>query len=138
MKKRILIGMVIVAMAFSFFLPTKYDVALANDREAINGLIASFFEALENGDTKGILGSLADPLLSKRKNLLQKNPNYSKILADVYRDVEITFGDVVTIRDNEAKVNFKIKLQDGTISQKQFLCKRNNGFWKISDEINIQ
>ena len=98
--------------------------------------VEEFFENLKNGRSKTILDFLADPLRSKREELLNSNRGYGSFLRKTYRDasMEVTKSKRVDERTSEVDVLFSLNRVDPPVPTR-FLLKLEGGVWKISDEV---
>jgi len=112
------------------------DFAMADDTKEIKILITNFFDSLKIGDTDGIILSLTDPILNERKELLETNPGYSDQLTRAYDGIEIEFGNVSIKNNNTALIDVQMKMKSGSLRKTRFFCKKINGSWKISQEMD--
>ncbi len=98
--------------------------------------IESFFSYLKSGDREGVLSLLTEPLLSERRELLEDNPEYSGFLKETYRSASIKIKNTEEIGQDKRAVNVDIYFSDQEPPlETKFILKRENGSWKISEEI---
>ena len=109
---------------------------MADDTEEIKILITDFFDSLKTGDTDGIILSLTDPILNERRELLETNPGYSDQLTRVYDGIEIELGNINIKKNDTAVIDLQMKMNSGSLRMTSFFCKKINGSWKISQEMD--
>lgn len=134
MTRYLLIGVVLAILILPYTQPT-LRMAAAGDREDVKLLVTTFFDYLKSGDTNGILTCLTEPMLSERKELLIENPNYSGFLKKIYQHRRIVLRELKVIDDYTMVVSVEITKSDNQVRNTSFLCRKDNGLWKISEEL---
>jgi len=134
MTRYLIIGAILTIMILPYTQPV-LRTAAASDREDIELLMRTFFDHLSSGNTDGILTCLTEPMLHQRKELLEKNPNYPDLLRKVYQDARIDLGELKVIDNNTMIISVKITKSNNHIRNTAFLCRKDHGFWKISEEV---
>ena len=134
----------VLVLCTFIFAPLSYSENNAVTEE--ERFLFRYFQFLKNGNVKGILNSLADPILSEKKAILQKNRAYARFLIHNYEDSVFRIRRMKSFRINRIdSVGYECRSVDAEIfagadqvhSEKiRFLLKRDNkGQWKIYQEI---
>ena len=128
-------------MFLALLLMASFTNYAAVDTEAkepeVEAVVESYFEYLRAGDTAGILSLITDPLLSERRELLEKNSSYSEFLRDMYKNSYIQITNIKNIKGNKKAADVGIYLNEEEIPIKtRLILQIINGSWKISNEVN--
>jgi hypothetical protein len=122
-------------ISLSFFFYSALTLQ-AQERE-IELSIENYFEYLRRGDTESILSLLTDPLLSEKRELLEKNTEYPESLRETYENASMLIKSVKMIDTQRGVADVEIYF-DGQASplKIRFILKRKDGSWKISEEVS--
>lgn len=134
MTRYLIIAAVLAIMILPYTQPA-LRTAEAGDRQDIESLIQTFFSGLSSGDTDTVLSCLTEPMLSLRKGSLLNNPNYPNLLRKFYKNSKIDIGGLKVIDDYTMVVSVTITKSNKQARNTSFLCKKDNGLWKIADEL---
>lgn len=129
----------LILLALLFFTP--FQLYGAMNTEAKEGeeaaVVESYYGYLRAGDTAGILSLLTEPLLSERRELLEKNTAYPQFLREMYQSSYMEVTDIKKVKGNRRAVDVEIYLDEGQNPLKtRFILQIVNGSWKISNEVN--
>ena len=115
-----------------------YDIVDSEAKEPeVEAVVESYFECLRSGDTTGILNLITDPLLSERRELLEKNTAYPQFLREMYNNSYIKIINIRKIKGDKRAADVEVYLNNGETPLKtRFILQNVNGSWKISDEVN--
>jgi hypothetical protein len=90
---------------------------------------------MKEGNADGILGILTDPMLNEKRVLIKKK-SYSIFLKKTYNKADLTITNIEYIGPDNSSVDVAIDLKDGGPSLKtRYILIKDNGIWKISEEI---
>jgi hypothetical protein len=101
-------------------------------------VVRKYFAYLKKGDTEGILGLLANPLLSQKRELLEGNTHYPRFLRGIYKNSRIKIAKTRRIKRHKRAVDVRIYFSPKERPLKiRFILKRKrvDGQWKVSKEI---
>ena len=113
-------------------------IGLSNDRVVVVKVVLNFFDYLRDGDTPRILNSLTDPILTRRRDLLERNPNYPELLRQAYRDLEtVKIGEIHSVNKDTVDVEVSLVTSNDSVQKKRFRLRKKDGLWKISEEIGF-
>ena len=115
-----------------------YDIVDSEAKEPeVEAVVESYFECLRSGDTTGILNLITDPLLSERRELLEKNTAYPQFLREMYNNYYMKIINIRKIKGDKRAADVEVYLNNGETPLKtRFILQNVNGSWKISDEVN--
>lgn len=100
-------------------------------------LLLSYIQYLKSGDTQGLLSILGDPLLNRKRDQLQSNPSYSSFLAKHYENANFQVLAVNSMDAYTSKGLIDVVFPGSAKPLEiKLLLKRNDGLWKIVDELN--
>ncbi len=120
---------------------TLFPIQGISDVEAkeaeVEAVVEGYFEYLKAGDTAGVLSLIADPLLSERRELLEKNTAYAEFLRDMYKNSYMKITNIKNIKGNKKAADVEIYLnEEETPIKTRLILQIINGSWKISNEVN--
>lgn len=115
-----------------------YNIAHTEaDEGEVEAVVESYYGYLRAGDTAGILSLLTEPLLSERRELLERNTAYPQFLREMYQSSYMEVTDIKKVKGNRRAVDVEIYLDEGQNPLKtRFILQIVNGSWKISNEVN--
>jgi hypothetical protein len=109
----------------------------SSDEENARIVMESYFSALKSGDTQKILSILTDPLLSTKRDLLEKNTHYSSYLINYYENASMVIKEIIFPKENMSIITTEILFAGDIHSIKsKFILKYESGTWKIAQEIS--
>ena len=107
------------------------------DKGEVGAVVESYYRYLRVGDTAGILSLLTEPLLSEKRELLEKNTAYPQFLREMYQSSYMEITKIKKVKGNKRAVDVEIYLDEvGMPLKTRFILQIVNGSWKISDEVN--
>jgi len=97
--------------------------------------IENFFQYMKEGNTSDILGILTEPMLSKKRPFIEKK-SYSLFLKKTYGNADLYIDKIESIDTDKSSIDVEIDFNDGGPSLKTiYILKKDNGIWRISEEI---
>jgi hypothetical protein len=107
----------------------------AGSEEDTLGFMASYFDALKNGDVGSLLNMLIDPLLKSKRMLLEHNTAYPAYLRNYYRGATMQVTAIewkgIDMQMVIAEISF---LNDDHALRCQFILRHTINGWKIAQE----
>lgn len=98
--------------------------------------IEKLFLYLKEGNTTGILNLLTDPLLTEKKEIFENNQSYSNFMINTYEESSLSISKIEQLSDLKSAINVEIRFRRGGPPLKtRFILKKEEGVWKISEEI---
>lgn len=121
----------IISMSTPVPIPAaEYQIADAEE------LMTAYFNALKTGDVNSILDMLADPLLSSRRLLLEKNTAYPAYLRDFYQKAAFQITAVTSTKPDYYNVSALLMFSDDPHQvTSEFLLKKTDAGLKIFNEL---
>lgn len=99
-------------------------------------LIETLHQYLKEGNTEAILNLFTAPLLTQKEGLLENNPAYAQFLRETYANSTLDVNKIDRLNDSECTVDVQFNLVgDNQKLQTRFVLNRQNGIWKIADEM---
>lgn len=101
----------------------------------VEGAVTTYFNALQTGDVNQLKKMIAEPLLSKKRLLLEKNTAYPEHLRNYYQDAQLKISDIIRIDDNTRTADVTIIFTgDANPLKLRIMLKYSGIEWKITDE----
>jgi hypothetical protein len=86
------------------------------------------------GNASGVLGMLTEPILSKKRAILEKK-SYSLFLKKTYGKANLIIDKIEVLGADKSSADVEIDFNDGgSHLRTKYILKKDNGIWKISDE----
>ena len=132
MKRVLFLGLLLI-LPLSIFITAGAEA----DEGEVESVVQSYYGYLKLGDTAGVMSLLTDPLLSERRELLEKNSSYPQFLREMYESSYMKITEIKKIKGNKRAADVEIYLNEGQTPLKtRFILQNVNGSWKISNEVN--
>ena len=102
-------------------------------------LIETLHQYLKEGNTEAILNLFTAPLLTQKEGLLENNPAYAQFLRETYANSTLDVNKIDRLNDSECTVDVQFNLVgENQKLQTRFVLNRQNGIWKIADEMILE
>ena len=129
--KRLFIILIFILLTICFHCLNLYAF---ESEEAVP--IESLFQYLKEGNTSDILNLFTDPILTEKKELFENNRSYSNFLKNTYEGSISFINKIERLSDTKSAVDVEIHFREGGPPLKtRFILKKQDGLWKISEEI---
>ncbi|MGB3209605.1 MAG: hypothetical protein WBB19_02760 [Desulforhopalus sp.] len=134
MKGKIYYIFIMFVVIFQFASVSGND-AKASESGDVRSVVIEFLHYLKNGNTDGVLSLITDPMLSERKVVLGRNPNYPVMLMDAYKKTDFQIMSVEKLDNLHYSVVVDSIVGDEIVKKTEFICQKDDDSWKISEEI---